>query len=208
MNPDALNPHDILRLRGTGAVFAVEEETGIGSAHLLRTPYAVVRRSPARDGAVPIGIRGMLRSERFAAWIGHEDVLAVYTPEMLRKRAASRMLPAFAALTMLNDLWDGLAFSWGPAGSVGFELATGLPAVHSASDLDIVIRVPRALEADIAREIFSTTMNLPCAVDVQLETPGGALSLAEFVSARRPVLLRTRSGPVLTEDPFASPVTA
>jgi phosphoribosyl-dephospho-CoA transferase len=49
---------------------------------------------------------------------------------------------------------------------------------------------------------------LPVTVDVLLETPHGAVALAEYVSAPRPILLRSATGARLTSDPWAPEAAA
>ncbi|TGD84602.1 hypothetical protein BayCH28_24675 [Mycolicibacterium sp. CH28] len=88
---------------------------------------------------------------------------------------------------------------WGPTGSVGFELATGIPTATDASDLDVIVRV---------RHVDSSTLQRLCAihdrlaqqavrVDCQVDTQAGAIALGELVSAGTEVLVRTPAGPRL-----------
>src|SRR5271165_1672388 len=43
--------------------------------------------------------------------------------------------------------------SWGPVGSVGFELATAFPAANCSSDLDLIIRLSDVLVPRIAEKV-------------------------------------------------------
>jgi phosphoribosyl-dephospho-CoA transferase len=72
-----------------------------------------------------------------------------------------------------------LSLVYGPTGSIGFELASGLPTATSASNLDLLIHAPERLPMQVAQELITIFSVNPCCVDAQLETPRGAVSLAE-----------------------------
>jgi phosphoribosyl-dephospho-CoA transferase len=101
---------------------------------------------------------------------------------------------------------NGLAKLWGPAGSVGFELATGRPTATASSDLDLVVELARPeLIADTALPLWNALAALPVRVDVLLEVPPGAIALSEYVRVRardshRSFVLRTPTGPRLVES--------
>jgi phosphoribosyl-dephospho-CoA transferase len=59
------------------------------------------------------------------------------------------------------------------------------------------------LVAYVAQELITIFSGSPCRVDAQLETPRGALSLAEYGRGETPLLLRQAGGPVLVDDPWA-----
>jgi len=98
-------------------------------------------------------------------------------------------------------LFTSLGLAWGPTGSVGFELATGTAVAGPASDLDVVIRAPELWSLARARELADDLARLPVRVDMQLDTPSGAVALAEYARGGR-VLLRTPDGPKLVNDPW------
>ena len=86
---------------------------------------------------------------------------------------------------------------WGPAGSVGFTLATGVSAVTASSDLDLVLTmddVPRLVMLAELREAFR---ELPARVDCQLDLPIGGVALDELLGPADRVLVRTADGPLL-----------
>ena len=115
-------------------------------------------------------------------------------------------VPALRSLTLLadNPTWSSLPHTWGPGGSVGFELATGRSTASLQSDLDLVIYANARLSAEEARRLQAATQNLPSAVDVRVETPVCGFSLTEYASqAPAPILLRTTSGVMLGSDPWA-----
>ena len=131
-------------------------------------------------------------------------VMEVLTPEDLTMRIAElkRALPATRALRVLSALLAKAAVPWGPIGSVGFELATGVPAVTLGSDLDVLIR-PVGLPARAwMMRLHVALQRLPARVDCQIETDDGALALCELVSGAREVLLRTPTGPRLIPAPW------
>jgi phosphoribosyl-dephospho-CoA transferase len=92
---------------------------------------------------------------------------------------------------------------WGPGGSVGFELATGNHVVKPEGDLDIVIYAERSMTANEARSLCHSTMDLPAAVDIRVETSISGFSLWEYASqSPAPILLRTSNEVILGSDPW------
>ena len=167
---------------------------------LERSPFVVVRRGSITDDNIPVGVRGTLRSERWAAFCPPHLVKRILTPEALLNRAIpDRGMPALHALNVLKNRWR---CNWGPGGSVGFELATGEAVVSPSSDLDAVIYASEPIDMSEARSLLESTHDLPAAVDVRVETPRVGFSLAEYVQATK-LLLRTPGGPVLGTDPWS-----
>jgi phosphoribosyl-dephospho-CoA transferase len=159
----------------------------------------------SHDSLLPVGIRGDRRSERCACWLRPAAVVECRRPEDLAVargwRGYPRLteVPALAVLDATAAMLAGL--DWGPAGSVGFELATGRPAAHPDSDLDIVLRAPGRISRDEAGRLLTT---LPARIDVAVETPLGACSLAE-IAAGGSVVVKTLTGPRLVGDPWTEP---
>jgi phosphoribosyl-dephospho-CoA transferase len=176
-------------------------------ASLARASWVVVRRARTPAGLIPVGVRGRARAERFATLVAPEAIAARVTPEDLAAARGWRQLPrarwvgSLHVLDAVDELFASLGLAWGPTGSVGFELATGLAAAGVASDLDVVIRAPEPLPLENAREIADHLKRLPTRVDAQLDTSGGAAALAEYARGGR-VLLRTPDGPRLIHDPW------
>ena len=172
-------------------------------------PWVVVRRAPrAADGALPVGIRGRSRSERAGAWLPPDAVTQRLAPEQLPgllpflpggRRLA---VPALDALDRVGDAITSFELVWGPGGSIGFELASGVATARPGSDLDLVIRAEAQLPADVAARLAAALTALPVSTDAQLETPCGAVSLVEYSRDEGPVLLRTVTGPRLVPDPW------
>jgi phosphoribosyl-dephospho-CoA transferase len=118
-------------------------------------------------------------------------------------------LPAFVALAALQRAFAGSelnAFTWGPTGSAGFELATQTPTISTASDLDILIRLPdRCDQATIAAFsdlLADVARRAGTRIDAQLETPAGGVALAELVAGKSRVLARASDGARLIADPW------
>ena len=201
--------HDLLRVARLER--AHNEPDWVRDA-LARAPWAVVRRARAAEGFVAVGIRGATRAQRFGTWLYDQDIELVCSPEDLPGRSPSgerRTLPAFAVLAVLHASPSALdGYVWGPTGSTGFELATGIQAVSASSDLDLLIRMPRrpALAAirALAETLAHTAGQAGTRIDAQLETPAGGVALAELASGKPSVLARGSDGPRLVVDPWCA----
>ena len=160
----------------------------------------VVRRAMAEPGHVPVGVRGRLREQRYAAQMPLAAVQRRVIPEALCGVVSPRDLPALRALDLLRPVLAQEA--WGVTGSAGFELASGIHALHAQSDLDLILRTSERLERGDAEDLLAILNTAPCAVDLQLQTPFGAVALREWASGSRRVLLKTASGAHLVQDPW------
>ncbi len=201
-------PHDLLRL-SPEALEPPDHAPAWAVRELTRErPWVVVRRTVAEPGTVAVGVRGSVRQERWAFAVHLQSVRERVSPEALARGrywrsvgAHRRELPALAVLEAVAGLLEGRGLAWGPGGSVGYELASGLPAVKESSDLDLILRRPEPLPRTTAREILEDLASLPARVDAQIDTGTGSVALAEWAAGRE-VLLRRAGGPVLTEDPW------
>ena len=207
-----MRPHDLLRLAsGAGLRYEGSVPAWV-PASLTRAPWVVVRRARTPAGLIPVGVRGHARGERFAALLATDAVAARVTPENLaaarswRRMPRARWVGSLRVLDAVDELFASLGFTWGPTGSVGFELATGVAAASTTSDLDVVVRAPEPWSLENAREIADHLNRLPARVDVQLDAAAGTVMLAEYVRGDR-VLLRTPDGPTLTRDPWREATT-
>ncbi|MGH8782373.1 malonate decarboxylase holo-ACP synthase [Paraburkholderia sp.] len=200
-------PHDLLRLRRLP--HADDEPSWLRDAW-ARAPFAVVRRSPAADGFVAIGVRGATRAQRYGTWATSADIEQRIAPEHLVNEAPyphRHDLPVFAALALLlRDAVCLRQFAWGPTGSVGFELGTNQPTVNASSDLDLLIRTPGPLTLADAQHLFDELQHAAqragTRIDAQLETPAGGVALAEYAAGKLRVLARDANGPQLVDDPW------
>jgi phosphoribosyl-dephospho-CoA transferase len=184
-----------------------EERCPLWVEHSLReAPLVVVRRAKSFAEIIPVGVRGSLRNQRFAAFLAPVSIRRRITPEQLSatggrlSKARIQEIAGLKALAVIEEQLASFSLAYGPTGSIGFELASGLPTATSASDLDLLIRAPERLPIQLAQELVSIFSGRPCRVDAQLETPRGALSLAEYASGQRPLLLRQDGGPILVDD--------
>jgi len=182
---------------------------------LARAPWVVVRRAAARDGLIPVGVRGARRAQRLAAWLDPGAVLERVTPPELAARRAwadrprSTRLAPLMALAAVERLMRAQRLSWGPCGSVGFELASSVPTVTADSDLDLMVQAREPLPVAAAMTLLAGCRALPVRIDVQLEGPHGAVALSEYALGRTPLVLRTLAGPRLVRDPWtAAPAAA
>jgi len=193
-----VNAHDLLwgmtpaHLPADAPSWAVD---ALGAGHPV-----VVRRAVAEPGYVAVGVRGRLREQRFAALMPVAAVQRRVIPEALGNVVSPRDLPALQALAQLRPLLAQEA--WGVTGSAGFELATGIDALHAQSDLDLILRAPQPMTRVDAEDLLAMLDTAPCAVDLQLQTPFGAVALREWASGSRRVLLKTSSGAHLVLDPW------
>ncbi|ROM58976.1 malonate decarboxylase holo-ACP synthase [Pseudomonas rhodesiae] len=193
-----VNAHDLLwgmtpaHLPADAPAWAVD---AISAGHPV-----VVRRAIAEPGYVAVGVRGRLREQRFAAEMPLAAVQRRVAPEALRDVVSSRDLPALQALAQLRSVLE--QETWGVSGSAGFELATGIEALHARSDLDLILRTPKRLERADAEDLLAILDTTVCPVDLQLQTPFGAVALREWASGSRRVLLKTASGAHLVLDPW------
>ncbi|MGI4856794.1 MAG: malonate decarboxylase holo-ACP synthase [Janthinobacterium lividum] len=225
-----LQAHDLLRIdplthfHGAPAWVA---------AALARAPWVVVRRARDAPACVPIGVRGASRGERYGARLAPGQIIARVRPEALAGLLASRdggarggcvereagaarasdVMPALAMLPALRAVFAAADLRWGPTGSVGFELASGVPTATATSDLDLLVRCPQRLSRSAAHRLRDALAEVSrhhagCRIDALLETPHGAVALTEYAAAAGPVLLRTTGAPRLSADPWSPDVTA
>lgn len=211
--------HDLVELSPTAVTElcgqAAQDRMAWVAESLDASAWAVVRRTrPVHQGNVPIGIRGPLRHQRWAAEVPLAEILRVLSPSELAFRGVPRRhLPAFRALSLLQTpevraLFPG---QWGPGGSVGAELASGVEGVHAKSDLDLVVRVDAVSDAAIleamSRTVAAVGEKAGVQVDVLVETPDGGIHLTELLASARDgdargywrgsVVARTPDGPAL-----------
>ena len=201
--------HSLLRLSGAETLEWESDPPEWAPETLRRAPFVVMRRPPPRSESLPVGVRGSARSQRAAAWISAGAVQECITPQMLAARRAWRqrrdsITPAVAALEEVAAIFDGhgLAGRWGPGGSVGFELASGVPSTTPNSDLDIVLGAAASMARAEAARLHADLSALTVRIDVLLETPNGAVALAEYANSVDRMLLRSAQGPRLVRDPW------
>jgi phosphoribosyl-dephospho-CoA transferase len=176
-------------------------------AALGRHTPVVVRRAQGEPGWVAVGIRGPAREQRFASWMRLAEIRRRVSPEAIARvgRWQTHAQPQWRALRALAQLAPELTargLTWGVTGSLGFELASGLPAAHPASDLDLLVRAPQPVSRAWAQALCALLDGAPGTVDLQLETPYGGLALREWARGESRVLLKTSGGALLVGDPW------
>ena len=132
------------------------------------------------------------------------DVAETVSPEDLvhRRRLG---VPALRTLDEVRPALEQTGLQWGPTGSVGFELATGVPTATEDSDLDLLVRLPRLTPEVLAslaalHELFGQQS---ARIDCQVETFYGAAALAEVMAGRPDILMKTGAGPTLVSRAVA-----
>ena len=202
--------HSLLRLSSAHALEWKSDPPGWAPEALRRAPFVVMRRPLPRTEGLPVGVRGAVRSQRAAAWVSAGAVQESITPQMLaaqrawRQRRDFAIMPAVAALEEVAAILDshGMAGRWGPGGSVGFELASGVRSTTPASDLDIVLGAAASMARADAARLHAELSALTVRIDVLLETPNGAVALAEYAKSAGAILLRSPQGPRFARDPW------
>jgi phosphoribosyl-dephospho-CoA transferase len=208
--------HDLVRLREPMALTVDAPVPSWVEPALRRTPWVVVRRGYVRDGMMPVGVRGLTRPQRFAAFLAVAEMADRLSPEDLTvsryafEQKRRDAVPALAALARIAPILARRGYRWGPGGSVGFELATGISTATLSSDLDVILRQARRLEPPEALALRAALVEAaaPARIDVLLETPRGGVSLAELAVGPTHVLVRTPDGARLAADPWMADADA
>ncbi|EHC5987400.1 malonate decarboxylase holo-ACP synthase [Salmonella enterica] len=198
-----LRPHDLIWLNARDALEDVTE-SWVDTVWHSGLPV-VVRRDVDAQGRVPVGVRGMKRDQRAAGWVQPAAVVRICSPQslvdsqtLLRSPFISQP-PVQVALLLAQQTWP---WTWGITGSTGYALATGIPVIHAASDLDLLIRAPQPLAREELKTRQQQLAGGLCRADTQVETPHGAFALNEWLRDGK-ALLKTSQGPRLVSDPWS-----
>ncbi|MBK0062535.1 malonate decarboxylase holo-ACP synthase [Acinetobacter sp. S54] len=162
----------------------------------------VVRRAESWNNMIPVGIRGKQRNQRFALQMPVAMIKKCVKPESLIERDLNVFPHLRAKLANIYPLMQSLNLPWGYTGSVGFELATGLRTVTENSDIDLLIRVRKAMSKTDAQDILLRLDSLEMKLDIQLQTPAGGVALKEWATTTGKVLLKRNDNAVLVENPW------
>jgi phosphoribosyl-dephospho-CoA transferase len=197
MADGAVRAHDLLWIARDAELFPEVQQAWVRDA-LSQMPVVIVRRAEAPLGFAAVGVRGPRRELRFAALVELKDVRNVRTPESLASERGWHENNAGIpdrlreTLTSFDELSMREKLVWGPVGSVGYHLATGLPVTTNESDVDVLIRCevpPGQLMLSAVRDVAKKSL---ARLDVILEGPPGAAALEELHS--QAVLLKTSRG--------------
>lgn len=197
-----LRPHDLIWLTSRESLDGIAQ-SWVASVWHAGLPV-VVRRDVDEGGRIPVGVRGLRRDQRAAGWVSAQHVVRVVSPEQLADAPALMRSPFISqppvqvAFQLVQQKWP---WTWGITGSSGYALATGIPVIHAASDLDLLIRAPHPLAPELLTAWQRQLENGLCRADTQVETPLGGFALNEWLRDGR-VLLKTGQGPRLVRDPW------
>jgi len=212
---DVVRPHDLLWLRAPQDLLASAALPAWASSEWVSSAPAVVRRdAPGERGAVPVGLRGRLRNERFAGYVARDRIVRRVTPEALAQTRAWESnstrnptlvnLPCMRALAYIAHRLDRFGVSWGITGSVGFALASGISTLREDSDLDLLLRAWKPLSRDEALALLSLLRSAPARIDMQVDTARGGFALAEWAGNAERIMLKTSRGPLLVANPWGT----
>jgi len=102
--------HDLIRLREPMALTVDGPAPSWVEPVLRRTPWVVVRRGYIQAGMIPVGVRGMTRSQRFAALLAVAEIAERLSPEELTglpyviEQTRQDAVPALAALARVGNV--------------------------------------------------------------------------------------------------------
>jgi phosphoribosyl-dephospho-CoA transferase len=209
---EVFRPHDLLWVTDWRALHAAGPlPPWAGAGWMARAPVVVRRERIDGAARIPVGLRGKARNERLAAYLESGAVLRRVSPEMLAREAAWRRmpylecLPAVVALERIAPALDASGLRWGPTGSMGYVLTSGLPVLRPESDLDLLVRAATPLTRDQAQQLQFMLDGHGCRIDMQIDTGHGGFAFAEWARRTKSdgrVLLKTDLGPFLTGDPW------
>lgn len=207
---DNTRVHDLLRIDPAALDLSRGAAPLWVRAALASCPWVVVRRAPAPEGQIAVGVRGATRDQRWGTFCNKDGVCGIVRPEELlalyQSSARPLRTPALRVLREIDEQWADFALQWGPGGSVGFELATRRLVTTDASDLDLILYASQRMTKETARSLWERTVGLAVRVDVRIEAPECACSLEEYareLPAR--IVLRYADGPRLGADPWGMP---
>ena len=198
--------HDLIRIKeGQQPVFDRELPSWVQET-LEEGAWAVVRRGTGISG-IPVGIRGALRTQRFACELSKNAVQSVVKPDQLLKDVFNgRIYNPFweKELAPLRRLvWDQEK-EWqnllrvGVTGSVGYELATGIPVTTTKSDIDLLICVKESFSRTEAKKLLQFLKGIERRTDAVLKMQKGWIALEEYASDAAQILVKTMDGCCLT----------
>lgn len=198
-------PHDLIWVSQVSALKLASHRPEWVDRYWQTSLPLVVRRDRIINHSIPVGIRGMKRSQRQAATVNQSDIIKVISPEQLVVDVdilinnSFSALPAIRALIVLKSYH--FPWSWGVTGSCGYQLATGIEVMTEQSDLDLLIRCPNPTPLTNFSGLTELLATLDCRVDVQIETPYGGFALIEWLRGGQ-VMLKTSQGPLITDNPW------
>ena len=146
----------------------------------------VVRRALSAPDHIAVGVRGRLREQRYATLMAVDAIQRRVRPEELCHVSIDRDLPAVRALDQLRPMLDACGWVWGVSGSAGFELASGVQRLARAQRSRLDPAHTATVGATQAQELVKLLDAAVCLVDMQLQTPFGAVALREWAGSCAP----------------------
>jgi phosphoribosyl-dephospho-CoA transferase len=203
---DVPQVHDLRYLRSETIHPAYMTELPWVQMAMRRNQWVVVRKVNAPADKIAVGVRGTDRNQRWGGLVEMTDVALIKQPLQLRISLAHdsrKAVPALKTLALVEKELAEIDLSWGPVGSVGFELATGDRVTTETSDLDLALFASQRITRPFARDLWDTLSSLPAKVDVRVETPCCGFSLEEYALRRSAkTMVRNPDGQQLVEDPW------
>lgn len=203
--------HDLLQLAPAACARLARSGPAWLGAALQQRPWGVVRQGPRPAGAVPIELQGLGPAQRHADWVEAPQVQACLQPARLLQRWCAGAAPRSAAwpaglqaagqrlheaLTALGLHDAGPTGPWALALALASSEACCPGEVQSVWPLALVIR-PAALPTPAQAARWRCVLEqaaAPWGLQVVLDSPAGALALAELASLAED--LRQLQGPV------------
>lgn len=198
-------PHDLLWVKD---IVIDQEKPNWYANHIITRPV-VVRRAK-HNSFIPVGVRGSQKTQRLACWVNSPDIIqSMSAIEVAKQQLWLRQYPQhplqqFKALQKIESLFSQLDLSWGLCGSLGFELATGLMVANENSDLDLIVYIADKPQSKKLVLLWQRLQKLPFKVDLQIETPIGAMALYEWMHKPEKIMVKTNLGPILCTNPWAA----
>lgn len=199
-----LRAHDLVSFKSVENLLSDKQMPDWALETLKEGFFGVVRRDFNPDeNLMAIGIRGVERGQRFGAWLDVKNITEVIKPLQLtdaktwKKKYKGDVPDAIKTLIDISPILNEMKLSWGPTGSVAYELATGYQSIKETSDLDLSILALEKISVTDAQNLLDKIeQKASSRLDIQLETPKGGVSLIEFIQFPQ-VLVKTNKGPIL-----------
>jgi len=206
---ESVEAHDLLYVKQQYLIHLEEIPTWL---NIEEKEWVVVRRAEMIDGYVPVGVRGNQRNQRYACFLKEEMIEKKITPKELLNHKFLEDIPLnrqealeiFQTFQQLKKLLSH--YEWGIGGSLAYELVSKRPTVKQTSDLDVLIYSKEKLDYRQMNELYDISQNVTTKIDMQIITLFGGCSLTELCQSKNQVLLKTNSGPVLTNNPWEKPI--
>ncbi len=161
--PSALHRQQLVRLSAAGWTRVLEAAWDADARACLELwagrglPLVVTRQPPAQDDALATGLPAPSRfwRRRLAVQVAPRDIL--FLDEFPPAAAVTRLLPRAAAMPWRALLAMLAAADCAPRvyGGYGWQALTRLAYVHAASDIDLLLPVDSAAQADAVARVLA-----------------------------------------------------